>query len=34
MDSLASKDGMIRQKGRESLVGLGKHAVSSLTQAL
>ena len=34
MDMLASDDGMIRQKGRESLVALGKPAVSSLMQAL
>ena len=34
MDSLASKDGMIRQEARESLVTLGKPAVSSLIQAL
>jgi len=34
MDMLASKDGMIRQKARESLVALGKPAVSSLNQAL
>jgi hypothetical protein len=31
---LASKDGMIRQKARKSLVALGKPAVSSLAQAL
>jgi HEAT repeat protein len=34
IDMLASKDGMIRQKARKSLVALGKIAVSSLTQAL
>jgi HEAT repeat protein len=34
MDRLASKDGMIRQKARESLVALGKPSVSSLIQAL
>jgi HEAT repeat protein len=34
MDMLASKDGMIRQKARKSLVALGKPAVSSLVQAL
>jgi hypothetical protein len=31
---LASKDGMVRQKARKSLVALGKPAVSSLAQAL
>ncbi|MBE7444398.1 MAG: HEAT repeat domain-containing protein [Planctomycetia bacterium] len=34
MDTLSNKDGMIRQKARESLVALGKPAVSSLIQAL
>jgi HEAT repeat protein len=34
MDMLASKDGMIRQKARKSLVAVGKPAVSSLTKAL
>ena len=34
MDKLSSKDGMIRQKARESLVALGKPAVSSLTDVL
>jgi HEAT repeat protein len=34
MNMLASKDGMIRQKARESLVALGKPAVSSLIKAL
>ena len=34
VDMLASKDGMIRQKARKSLVAIGKPAVSSLTQAL
>ncbi len=34
MDELADKDGMIRQKARESLVALGKTAVSSLIEAL
>ena len=34
MKMLASKDGMIRQKARKSLVALGKPAVSSLAQAL
>lgn len=34
MDKLASKDGMVRQKARESLVALGKPAVSSLNKAL
>ena len=34
MDQLASKDGMIRQKARKSLVALGKPAVSSLVKAL
>ena len=34
MDMLESKDGMIRQKARESLVALGKPAVISLIQAL
>jgi HEAT repeats len=31
---LASKDGMVRQKARKSLVALGSPAVSSLAQAL
>jgi hypothetical protein len=34
MDLLASKDGLIRQKARKSLVTLGKPAVSSLIEAL
>jgi hypothetical protein len=34
MDKLASKDGMVRQKARKSLVALGKPAVSSLNKAL
>ena len=34
MATLASKDGVSRQKARKSLVVLGKPAVSSLTQAL
>jgi roadblock/LC7 domain-containing protein len=34
MDMLASEDGVIRQKARETLVALGKPAVSSLIQAL
>ena len=34
MALLASKDGMLRQKARKSLVVLGKPAVPSLTQAL
>lgn len=34
MDMLASKDGMTRENARESLVALGKPAVSSLTKAL
>ena len=34
MDMLASKDGMIRQKARKSLVALGKPAVPSLTRTL
>jgi len=34
MDRLASKDGMIRQKARKSLVALGKPAVSFLIKAL
>lgn len=34
MDMLASKDGMVRQKARASLVAVGKPAVSSLAQAL
>lgn len=34
MDMLASKDGMIRQKARKSLVDMGKSAVSSLIFAL
>lgn len=34
MDKLASKDGMVRQKARESLVALGKPAVASLIRAL
>lgn len=34
MDKLASKDGMVRQKARESLVALGNPAVASLIRAL
>jgi HEAT repeat protein len=34
MDKLASKDGMVRQKARKSLVALGKPAVSALNKAL
>lgn len=34
MDTLASKDGVTRQKARKSLVALGKPAVPSLTQTL
>jgi roadblock/LC7 domain-containing protein len=34
MDMLTSKDGMVRQKARKSLVALGKPAVSSLIKAL
>jgi HEAT repeat protein len=34
MDMLESKDGMTREKARESLVDLGKPAVSSLIHAL
>jgi HEAT repeat protein len=34
MDKLASKDGMVRQKARESLVALGNPAVASLIEAL
>ena len=34
MDMLAGKDGMIRQKARESLVALGKPAVLSLIKVL
>jgi len=34
MDMLADKDGMVRQGARESLVALGRPAVSSLIRAL
>ncbi len=34
MDKLASKDGLVRQKARESLVTLGKPTVTSLNRAL